>query len=100
MARGLKFRIQEVEGLCYLFSENKGTDQLCGYCTADLRLCFSHKQKSDILKMQLKYERILMAMGSQREQYACNYSINIGNTPSTIVNSSASLIYHHIHINN
>ena len=28
MARGLKFRIQEVEGLYYLCSENKGTDQL------------------------------------------------------------------------
>ena len=23
-----------------VFSENKGADQLCGYCTADLRLCF------------------------------------------------------------
>ena len=25
---------------CYLCSENKGADQLCGYRTADLRLCF------------------------------------------------------------
>ena len=24
----------------YLCSENKGTDQLSGYCEADLRLCF------------------------------------------------------------
>ena len=40
MARGLKFRIQEVEGLYYLCSENKGADQLRGYCKADLRLCF------------------------------------------------------------
>ena len=40
MARGLKFRIQEVEGLYYLCSENKGADQLCGYREADLRLCF------------------------------------------------------------
>ena len=24
----------------YLCSENKGADQLCCYCTADLRLCF------------------------------------------------------------
>ena len=24
----------------YLSSENKGAGQLCGYCTADLRLCF------------------------------------------------------------
>ena len=24
----------------YSCSENKGTDQLCSYCTADLRICF------------------------------------------------------------
>ena len=40
MARGLKFRIQEVEKLYYLCSEHKGADQLRGYCEADLRLCF------------------------------------------------------------
>ena len=40
MARGLKFRIEEVEGLYYLCSENKGADQLRGYREADLRLCF------------------------------------------------------------
>ena len=40
MSRGLKFWIEEVEGLYYPSSENKGADQLCGYCEADLRLCF------------------------------------------------------------
>ena len=40
MARGLKFRIYEVEGLYYLCSENKGADQPRGYREADLRLCF------------------------------------------------------------
>ena len=40
MARGLKFRINEVEGLYYPCSENKGADQLRGYSEADLRLCF------------------------------------------------------------
>ena len=40
MARGLKFRISEEEGLYYLFSENKGADQLRGYREADLRLSF------------------------------------------------------------
>ena len=40
MARGLKFRIWEVEGLYYLCSKNKGADQLRGYRKADLRLCF------------------------------------------------------------
>ena len=40
MARGLKFRILEVEGLYYPCSENKGADQFRGYREADLRLCF------------------------------------------------------------
>ena len=44
MARGMKFRIKEVEGLYYPFSENKGADQLRGYREADLRLFFSHMQ--------------------------------------------------------
>ena len=39
-ARGLKFRIQEVEGLYYPSRENKGADQLRGYSEDDLRLCF------------------------------------------------------------
>ena len=34
MARGLKFRIQEVEAVYYLCSQNKGADELCGSCTA------------------------------------------------------------------
>ena len=40
MARGLKFCIWEVEGLYYPCSENRGADQLCSYCTADMCLCF------------------------------------------------------------
>ena len=32
--------MQELEGLYYLCSENKGADQLRGDCEADLRLCF------------------------------------------------------------
>ena len=40
MARGLKFRIEVVEGLYYPCSENKGADQLRGYREADLCLCF------------------------------------------------------------
>ena len=40
MARGLKFRIQKVEGLYYPCSESKGADQLRGHREADLRLCF------------------------------------------------------------
>ena len=31
MARGMKFRIEEEEGLYYPCSENKDADQLCGY---------------------------------------------------------------------
>ena len=53
MARGLKFRIYEVEGLCYPSSENKGTDQLRGYREADLRLCML-MQKAGFLITRLK----------------------------------------------
>ena len=40
MARGLKFRIKEVEGLYYPCREIKGTDELRSHREADLRLCF------------------------------------------------------------
>ena len=40
MARDLKFRIKEVEGLYFLCRENKDADQIRGYREADLRLCF------------------------------------------------------------
>ena len=53
MARGLKFRIQEVEGLYYLCSENKDADQLRGNREADLRLCFRICKKADFLTMRL-----------------------------------------------
>ena len=46
MARVLKFRIQKVEGLYYLFSKKKGADQLRCYREADLRLCFPHMQNA------------------------------------------------------
>ena len=49
MARGLKFHIQEGEGLDYLCSENKGADQLRGYREADLRLCFRICKKNGFL---------------------------------------------------
>ena len=48
MARGLKFRIEIEEGLCYSCSENKGADQLRGYREADLRLCFRIYAKSRV----------------------------------------------------
>ena len=45
MARGLKFWIQEEGILCYQGSENKGTNQMCGYQTS----IFSFKKKADFL---------------------------------------------------
>ena len=41
MARGLKFRIYEVEGWYYLCSKNKGADQLRGQREADLVFVFA-----------------------------------------------------------
>ena len=46
MAIGLKFWIKEEEELDYLYSVNKGADQLHGYRAADLHLCFRIMQKS------------------------------------------------------
>ena len=40
IARGLKYRIEEVQVLYYPCSDNKGTGQLRGYCGDDLRFCF------------------------------------------------------------
>ena len=40
----MKFWIEEVEGLYYLCRENKGADQLHGYHTAELHLCFCKNQ--------------------------------------------------------
>ena len=42
MARSLKFRIKVVEGLYFLCSEIKGTDQLRGYRETDLCLFFAY----------------------------------------------------------
>ena len=49
MARGLKFQIQEEEGLYYQCSENKDADQLRGYRAADSAPLLSHMQKSGFL---------------------------------------------------
>ena len=38
--RDLKFCIQEVGGLYYLCSKNKGADHLRDYRKVDLRVCF------------------------------------------------------------
>ena len=40
---------KKVEGLFYICSENKGTDQLRGYCAADLYFCFWLIQKAGFL---------------------------------------------------
>ena len=44
-SRGLKFWIKEADGVSYLCSENKGADQLRGYHTFDLHLCFRISKK-------------------------------------------------------
>ena len=49
VARGLKFLIEEEEGLQYLCSENKGADQLHGYRAADLHHCLRIRKKTSFL---------------------------------------------------
>ena len=53
MATGLTFKIYQVEGLYYLCSENKGTDQLQGYHTADQHLCLRMYEKQVLLMIGL-----------------------------------------------
>ena len=63
MARGLKFRIQVVEGLYYLCSENKGADQLRGHREADLHLCFCiYKKPVTGLIYEMGFEGILITL--------------------------------------
>ena len=40
IARSFKFQMKEEEGFYYPCSENQGTDKLCGYREARLRLFF------------------------------------------------------------
>ena len=42
MARGLKFQIQEEEGLYYLFREKRGADQLPCYRASDMPFIFAY----------------------------------------------------------
>ena len=53
-ARSLKFQVYEEERFHYPCSENKDTDQLCSYCTADLCLCFRLCIFDDFLMLRLK----------------------------------------------
>ena len=45
MDRSLKLWIWEVGVLYYPSSENKGADQLRGYCAADLRFVFAYAER-------------------------------------------------------
>ena len=47
------FRRMEID--ISVWVKNKGTDQLCSYCTADLLLCFSHIQKAVFVMLWLIY---------------------------------------------
>ena len=53
----MKFLIYVEEEFYYLCSENKGADQLCRYCTADLRLCFPNMQIVGFLMWRLIYKK-------------------------------------------
>ena len=55
-----------MEGLYYLYSENKGADQLHGYREADLRLCFLHNAKS-----WFSHDAAHMEVGHSKKQNAC-----------------------------
>ena len=49
VARSWEFWIYEEQGLHYPSSKNKGTEQLCSYCTAVQHLCFCIGKNSSFL---------------------------------------------------
>ena len=51
----------------YPCSENKGADQLCSYCTADLRLCF----RKDEMTRLICYDRDT-CLHASRDRFAVN----------------------------
>ena len=73
MARGFEFQSKEEEGLYYLCSKNKGSDQLCGNCTAGLHLCFH------ICKSRFSYDVTRMHFFT-----AAGAPINPGSIPSVL----------------
>ena len=71
-----------------MYSENKGADQLCSYCTADLRLCFrlgnnpvfSRCGSYDIAKHKgrfLGYKAFMCSVNDRFKYYLINRSSNI-----------------------
>ena len=56
MARSLKFWSSDVQGLFYLHVMKEDADQLCGFCAADLHLCFCiYMQKAGFLILEINF---------------------------------------------
>ena len=55
LARGLKFRIQKLEVLCFLSSEQQRCWSDCANAQADLHLCCLHRHKTGFLTTWLIY---------------------------------------------
>ena len=70
-----------MEGLYYLCSENKGTDQLHSYCAADLSLClrickkpvFSQQGLIQIQRLILNFRREFLNVGEQGKIFSCQH---------------------------
>ena len=65
----------------YLCSEYKGTDQLCSYCTADLRLCFGIGKNTVFLRKNVLLMHIILAC----DAHPCNYMYAVKTTQSSTV---------------
>ena len=77
MARGLKYRIKEVEELFYLCCKYKGDDQLRGYREADLRIVFALAKSqfshdaAHIINSPDSLSEILLCAGCLRAEHTC-----------------------------
>ena len=64
MARSLKFGLEKVELLKYLCSENKGADQLCSDCTADLHF-FAYARSRFSQEAHIELDRYLLPLSRE-----------------------------------
>ena len=66
--------------------ENKGADQLCSYCTADLHLCFHYMDTESTIPLLLKSKFQAFSLFSETVQtYLCQIWLEILKTSFLIM---------------
>ena len=93
MARSLKFGNWEEHELCYQCGENKGANQLCSNCTADLHLCFRIDKiirfSKDTAHILLYDKTISLSLGGFSEQQKQIYLSGLSSLSSRRISTQA-----------